>query len=57
MPIGRPVEPREIADLVAFLSSPRSGAINGTIIPVDGGSTEEAAQPKSCTDTVVIRPS
>ena len=40
LPIGRPVEPREIADLVLFLSSPRTGAINGAIIPVNGGSTD-----------------
>lgn len=40
MPIGRPVEPREIADLVLFLASPRTAAINGAIIPIDGGSAE-----------------
>jgi NAD(P)-dependent dehydrogenase (short-subunit alcohol dehydrogenase family) len=40
MPIGRPVEPHEVADIVLFLASPRTGAINGAIIPVDGGSTE-----------------
>jgi NAD(P)-dependent dehydrogenase (short-subunit alcohol dehydrogenase family) len=40
LPLGRPVEPAEIADLVLFLASRRAGAINGTIIPVDGGSTD-----------------
>jgi len=40
MPIGRPVEPSEVADLVLFLASPRTGAINGALIPVDGGSTD-----------------
>src|SRR4051794_39964370 len=39
MPIGRPVEPSEIADLVLFLASPRTAAINGALIPVDGSST------------------
>ena len=28
------------ADVVLFLSSPRTAAISGAIIPVDGGSTE-----------------
>jgi NAD(P)-dependent dehydrogenase (short-subunit alcohol dehydrogenase family) len=40
LPIGRPVEPTEVADLVVFLASRRAGAINGAIIPIDGGSAE-----------------
>ena len=36
LPIGRPVEPTEVADLVVFLASRRAGAI----IPIDGGSAE-----------------
>jgi 3-oxoacyl-[acyl-carrier protein] reductase/bacilysin biosynthesis oxidoreductase BacG len=40
LPLGRPVEPAEIADLVLFLASRRAAAINGTIIPVDSGSSD-----------------
>ncbi|GGO62767.1 Short-chain dehydrogenase [Roseovarius pacificus] len=38
-PLGRPASVREVADLFAFLASPRSGYTSGTIITIDGGLT------------------
>jgi NAD(P)-dependent dehydrogenase (short-subunit alcohol dehydrogenase family) len=35
--IGRPITPKEVADVVVFLASPRSVAINGDVIAVAGG--------------------
>jgi NAD(P)-dependent dehydrogenase (short-subunit alcohol dehydrogenase family) len=37
LPYGRPIEPREIADLAVFGCSPRGAYINGTVVDVDGG--------------------
>lgn len=37
VPLGRAVEPSEIADLVAFLVSEKAAAITGQIIPINGG--------------------
>ena len=36
-PGKRPATAREVADLVAFLASPRAGYITGTIVTIDGG--------------------
>ncbi|AEI61967.1 SDR family oxidoreductase [Corallococcus macrosporus] len=37
IPLGRPVKPREVADLIAFVVSPRAGSITGTEYVIDGG--------------------
>ncbi|MEM9200301.1 MAG: mycofactocin-coupled SDR family oxidoreductase [Actinomycetota bacterium] len=38
-PLGRLIEPREVASTIAWLCSPQSSAITGAVIPVDGGMT------------------
>lgn len=36
-PGGRPATVEEVADLVAFMASPRAGYITGTVVTIDGG--------------------
>jgi NAD(P)-dependent dehydrogenase (short-subunit alcohol dehydrogenase family) len=38
-PLGRPAQPEEIADVIAFVASPRAAYVTGATIMVDGGTT------------------
>ncbi|AVS67960.1 dehydrogenase [Paracidovorax avenae] len=38
IPVGRPATPREVADLIVFLASPRAASIAGAEYRIDGGS-------------------
>ena len=42
IPIGRPAKPKEIADLIVFLASPRAASITGTEYVIDGGTVPTA---------------
>jgi hypothetical protein len=37
IPIGRPARPSEVAEIIAFLASPRAASITGTEYIIDGG--------------------
>jgi len=42
IPLGRPAKPKEVADLIAFVVSPRAAAITGTEFVIDGGTIPTA---------------
>jgi NAD(P)-dependent dehydrogenase (short-subunit alcohol dehydrogenase family) len=47
IPIGRYVQPEEVAALTVFLCSEAAGAITGVVIPIDGGTGGSLLPPES----------
>ncbi|MEV0278796.1 SDR family oxidoreductase [Streptomyces sp. NPDC050610] len=46
IPMRRPAEPAEVADVIVFLASSDARFVNGVHIPVDGGLTASNGQPR-----------
>jgi len=42
IPIGRPAKPEEVADLIAYVASPRAASIHGVEYVIDGGTIPTA---------------
>lgn len=47
MPLGRLVEPEDVADVIVFLLGPDSAMTTGHVVPVDGGLLAVAGRPLS----------
>ncbi|MDJ0388102.1 SDR family NAD(P)-dependent oxidoreductase [Roseomonas sp. E05] len=46
IPLGRPAEPADIADVIAFLASEDARFVTGVNLPVDGGLSASNGQPR-----------
>jgi NAD(P)-dependent dehydrogenase (short-subunit alcohol dehydrogenase family) len=49
-PMGRMAEPTEIAEIIAFLASPRASYVTGAVLPADGGWTAFGAPESALAD-------